>query len=109
MFIADRLHKQPKLGNERMVISFDEADKEGIIYPHDDALVITLVIANYTTRQVLLDNGSSTDIMFWETFIKMGIDVGKLRLSLTSLKGFSGDTIQPVGAITLPVTAGTEA
>ncbi|XP_042969034.1 uncharacterized protein LOC122301710 [Carya illinoinensis] len=90
-----------------MVISFEEADREGIIYPHDNALVITLVIANYTTWWVLVDNGSSTDILFWEAFTKMGIDVGKLTLSPTSLKGFSGDTIQLVRAITLPVTAGT--
>ncbi|XP_042944821.1 uncharacterized protein LOC122278703 [Carya illinoinensis] len=109
VFMVDRVHKQPKLSNERMVISFEEANREGIIYPHDDALVIILVIANYTTRRVLVDNGSSADILFWEAFIKMGIDVGRLRLSLTPLKGFSGDTIQPVGAITLPVTAGTGA
>ncbi|XP_042952216.1 uncharacterized protein LOC122289297 [Carya illinoinensis] len=47
------------------------------------------------------------DILFWEAFVKMGIDVGKLRLSPTPLKGFSGHTIQLVGAIMLPVTAGT--
>ncbi|XP_042944579.1 uncharacterized protein LOC122278456 [Carya illinoinensis] len=93
VFVADRAHKKPKLSNERMVISFEEADREGVIYPHDDALVITLVIANYTTRRVLVDNGSSANILFWEAFFKMGIDVGRLRLSPTPLKGFSGDTI----------------
>ncbi|KAG6732462.1 hypothetical protein I3842_01G179400 [Carya illinoinensis] len=92
-----------------MVIFFEEADMEGVIYPHEDALVITLVIANSTTRRVLVDNGSSADILLWEAFVKMGIDVGKLRLSPMPLKGFSGDTIQPVGAITLPITAGTGA
>ncbi|XP_042942590.1 uncharacterized protein LOC122276745 [Carya illinoinensis] len=103
VFMADRTHKQPKLSNEKMVISFEEADREGIIYPYDDALVIILVIANYTTRWVLVDNGSSNDILFWEAFVKMGIDVGRLRLFPT------GDTIQPVGVITLLVTAGTGA
>ncbi|XP_042951997.1 uncharacterized protein LOC122289093 [Carya illinoinensis] len=90
-----------------MVISFDEEDRQGVLYPHDDALVITLVIANYTTRQVLVDNGSFANILFWEAFVKIGIDVDKLRLSPTPLKGFSGDTIQPIEAITLPVTVGT--
>ncbi|XP_042944676.1 uncharacterized protein LOC122278563 [Carya illinoinensis] len=107
VFVADRGHKQPKLSNERMVISFEEANREGVLYPHDDALVITLVIANYATRRMLVDNGSSANILFWEAFVRMGIDVGKLRLSPTPLKGFSGDTVQPIGAITLPVTAGT--
>ncbi|XP_042954678.1 uncharacterized protein LOC122291097 [Carya illinoinensis] len=64
VFVASRVHKQPKLSNKQMVISFKEADKEEIIYPHDDALVTTLVIANYTTRRVLVDNGSSADILF---------------------------------------------
>ncbi|XP_042950285.1 uncharacterized protein LOC122282398 [Carya illinoinensis] len=64
VFMADRAHKQPKLSSERMVKSFEEAGRKGIIYLHDDALVITLVIANYITRRVLVDNGSSADILF---------------------------------------------
>ncbi|XP_042942693.1 uncharacterized protein LOC122276864 [Carya illinoinensis] len=106
VFMADRAHKQPKLSNERMVISFEEADREGIIYPHDDALVITHIIANYTTRQVLVENRSSVAILFWEAFVKMGIDVSKLRLSPMPLKGFSGDTIQPVRTDTQPFEGG---
>lgn len=76
-----------------------------MLYLHDNALVIILV-ANYTTRRILVDNGSSTDVLFWETFVKMGIDEAKLRPSPIPLKGISGDLIQPVGAITLPVTIG---
>lgn len=37
----------------------------------------------------------------------MGIDPSQLRPLPTPLKGFLGDTVQPVGAITLPVFAGT--
>ncbi|XP_042979832.1 uncharacterized protein LOC122310008 [Carya illinoinensis] len=87
VFVADKAHKQPKLSNEQMVISFEEADREGVL-------------------RVLVDNGSSTDILYWEAFVKMGIDVGKLRLSPTPLKGFLRDTIQPIRAITLSVTTG---
>lgn len=75
------------------------------MYPHDNALVITLVIANYMTRRVLIDNGSSANIQFCEAFVRMGIDVSRLRPSPAPLKGFFGDTILPVGTITLPMTA----
>ncbi|XP_041004043.1 uncharacterized protein LOC121249400 [Juglans microcarpa x Juglans regia] len=36
----------------------------------------------------------------------MGIEISKVRPSPSSLKGFSGDAIQLMGTITLPVMAG---
>lgn len=87
-------------------ISFGEEDCEGVVYPHNDAQVMTLVVANYTTRLILIDNGSSTDILFWDAFTKMGISPDRLRSSPSPLKGFSRETVQPAGAITLLVTEG---
>lgn len=66
--------------------------------------MISLVIANCTTRCMLIDNGSLDNILFWYTFIKMGVDHGQLRPFPTLLKGFSSDTVQPISAITLPMT-----
>ena len=37
-------------------------------HPHDDAIVIILSIANYMTRRVLMDNGSSTNIIYYPAF-----------------------------------------
>lgn len=91
-----------------MEISFEEVDREVVKYPHDYTLVI-LVIANCTTKRVLIDNRSSIDILFLDAFIKMGVDHGRLRPSPTLLKGFSADAVQPIGAITLPVTIGFRA
>lgn len=88
-----------------MVISFKEVDREGVMYPHDDALVISLVIANYATKRVLVDNGSLADILFWDALTKMEIDTGRLRTSPTPLNGFSSNMFQPVEAITFPVTS----
>ncbi|KAF5450444.1 hypothetical protein F2P56_030798 [Juglans regia] len=53
----------------------------------------------------MVDNGSSTDIHFWDVFAKMGFDPSRLQPSPTPLEGFSRDVVQPLGAITLPVTA----
>ena len=49
-------------------ITFADEDAERVHHPHDDAIVITLLIANYTTRRVLVDNGSSTNILYYPSF-----------------------------------------
>lgn len=67
---------------------------------HNDALV-TLLVANYSTRRIPIDNSNLVDILFWEAFVKMGIDAAKLKPSPTPLK----DVIQPVDAITFLVIA----
>ena len=45
-----------------------DADAERVHHPHDDAIVITLLIADYTTRKVLVDNESSADILYYLAF-----------------------------------------
>lgn len=45
-------------------ISFREDDEEGVLYPHDDALVVTIQITNFTMRRILINNGSSANILF---------------------------------------------
>jgi len=52
-------------------ISFTDEEAERIHHPHDDAIVITLLIADYTTRRVLVDNGNSVDILYYSAFQQM--------------------------------------
>lgn len=68
-------------------------------------MVVTLLVANYTTRRILSDSGSSANILFWDVFIEMGFFPNKLQPSPTPLKGFFKDAIQPLGAITLLIMA----
>lgn len=64
------------------MISLNDDDYRRIVYSHDNALVVTmLVVANYTTKRILIDNGSSTDVLFWDAFAKMEIS---LRLIVPS-------------------------
>jgi len=49
-------------------ITFTDKDARRLQHPYDDAIVITLTIANYTTRRVLIDNKSSTDILYYPAF-----------------------------------------
>ncbi|XP_059629713.1 uncharacterized protein LOC132272621 [Cornus florida] len=54
-----------------------------------------------------LDNGSSADIIFLDTFSKVKIGKEKLRPTRSPLVGFTGDKVYPLGAVILPITAGT--
>ena len=53
--------------NEQAITVTNE-DASRIHHPHDDAIVITLLIADYSTRRVLVDNGSSVDILYCPAF-----------------------------------------
>ena len=41
--------------NVLLVLSFSDADKQGTIQPHDDALVVTLRICGYDVKRVMVD------------------------------------------------------
>ena len=79
--------KLPRLDT---VITFSDSDLERCQHPHDDPLVIRAVVANKTIHRVLVDNGSSADIIFASAFDKMGIRMEMLEPVNTHLQGFSG-------------------
>ena len=50
---------------------FTKADLEDVV-PHDnDPVVISAVTAGRKLHRVLVDQGCSTDVMFWMTFNKL--------------------------------------
>ena len=95
-----------KLPRLNTTIMFSDSDLEGCQHPYDDPLVIRAVVANKTIHRVLVDNGSSTDIIFASAFDKMGIGKEKLELVNTHLRGFFGEKILPLGSIQLVLTLG---
>ncbi|XP_021847865.2 uncharacterized protein [Spinacia oleracea] len=85
------------------VITFTSEDCRGIIYPHDDPLVLELEIANFPVKRCLIDGGSSANIIFWEAFTQLSIDHGELSRVNYPVIGFSGASVYPEGSIRLPV------
>jgi hypothetical protein len=75
--------------------------------PHTDALVLSLVIANHKIHRILIDTGSSADILYRLAFEQMKIDRNKVIPVRHSLVGFTREQVLPLGSIELPVTAGT--
>ena len=88
------MSKLPRLDT---TITFLDADLEGCQHPHDDPLVIRAVMANKIVHRVLIDNGSSADIIFSSAFGKIGIGKEKLEPVNAYLRGFSGEKVCPWG------------
>ena len=66
-------------------------------------VVVSLNIANYDVRRILVDNGSSADILFYDAFSRMSILDGHLGPISSPLVGFIDDA---EGVITLTVVVG---
>ena len=75
-------------------------------HPHDDALVVSIRVGDYNVHQGLVDNDSSTNILYYLAFQQIGIDRTRLIPTNAPLVGFGGTRVFPLGAVTLLVTAG---
>lgn len=93
-------------GVDEQAITFTNEDLGRVYHPHDDAIVITLLIANYTTKRVLVDNGSSADILYYPAFQQMRLGRDQLPPVCSPFVGFGRMKVQPVGTITLPIVVG---
>ena len=78
-----------------------------MLHPHNEAIVISAPVANNLIRRILIDNGSSTDIIFKSALDKMKLTELRPTPILTPLFGFSGERVMTEGTIDLPVTFGT--
>jgi len=73
---------------------FTRADLQDVV-PHDnDPVVILIVTARRKVHRVLVDQGSSTDVMFWTTFNKLHFSPDMLRPYTGCLYGFAGDEVE---------------
>lgn len=88
------------------IVGFSEEDARRLHHPHDDALVVTLRVGEYNMHRVLVDNGSSADILYYLAFQQMMIDRERLIPTNAPLVGFRGTKVFPLGAVTLSVTIG---
>ena len=89
------------------VITFSESDLRGVQTPHDDAVVVSSTITKYDVKRILVDNGSSVNVLFYAVFSRMDLSKYRLREVSSPLIGSTGDSVQVEGEITLPTTVGT--
>ncbi|XP_068497736.1 uncharacterized protein [Phaseolus vulgaris] len=78
-------------GADDIDLAFTKADLRDVV-PHDnDPVLISVITAGRKVHRVLVDQGSSTDMMFWSTFNKLHLSPDLLRPYTGCLYGFAGD------------------
>ncbi|XP_027345819.1 uncharacterized protein LOC113857806 [Abrus precatorius] len=90
-------------------ITFNDNEFQGIDPVQDDPMVISFDdILNCTVRKMLIDQGSSADILYWNTFRQIGIPKDELREYHEPLVGFSGERVETRGCIDLYTSFGSK-
>ncbi|XP_065625303.1 uncharacterized protein LOC136065695 [Quercus suber] len=94
---VNSVHMEPPPKHRRtdQDMTFNENDARGVKHPHNDPLVVMLTIEGFNTKRVLVDNGSSADIIYFPAFQQLKLDPGRLRPFNSPLVSFSGDKVYP--------------
>ena len=103
--VEDRAPKKARTEDE--LITFSEDDAQHVRFPHSDSLVMDVQIANMMVKMVLVDTGSSVNILYKSSLERMKLSVKDLEPCNQTIYGFSGEGLAPTGSIRLQVTAGT--
>ncbi|XP_068475048.1 uncharacterized protein [Phaseolus vulgaris] len=85
-------------------LAFTRTDLRDVV-PHDnDPVVISVVMTGRKVHRVLVDQGSSADVMFWLTFNKLQLSPDLLRPYTGCLHGFSDNPVKVRGYLELRTT-----
>ena len=76
-------------------------------FPHSDPLVMEMQIANMIVKRVLVETGSSVNILYKSSLERMGLSSKDLEHCNQTIHEFSGEGMTPSGMIRLPITART--
>ena len=53
---------------DKPIIEFSEEDARRLHHLHDDALIVSIWVGDYNTHWVLVNNGSSANILYYLVF-----------------------------------------
>ena len=88
-----------------MKLTFDHDDLNDQHQKHHDGLIIQLTIGNCLTKRVLINGGSSANVIFLDTLKAMGINKSEIIRRRITLVGFNGDTTNTLREIVIFVFA----
>ncbi|XP_019257882.1 PREDICTED: uncharacterized protein LOC109236121 [Nicotiana attenuata] len=86
-------------------IIFDKSDTPSLVFPHYDALVITLRVFDTDVRRIMVDDRSGACIIHPRVLTQMKLEDRIVPCCIT-LTGFNNAVERTSGDITLPVLAG---
>ena len=85
------------------IIKFSKKDAQHLHHPHNNALVISIRVGDYNTHQVLVDNESTVDILYYPAFQQMRINREWLVQTNSPLVEFRRTKVYPLSTIILPI------
>ena len=85
------------------IINFHSDESNYRNNPHDDALIISLLIANSLTKWILIDNRSFVNVLFLNAYREMGLKEEDITRRCIFFVGFSSESITTIGETILPV------
>ncbi|KAL0324916.1 UNVERIFIED_CONTAM: hypothetical protein Sradi_5060900 [Sesamum radiatum] len=88
-------------------IAFSRQDLDPMRNHNNDALVISVTPSNFWVKKVLVDSRSSADIIFYDVYVQLRVDNTQLRKVNTPITDFSGEMIEPLREVTLPLSLGS--
>lgn len=87
--------RPPHQGHDHK-IKFWDSETSNLDKPHDNALVIRIDVAEFELSRVMIDTGSSVDLIFYNTFKQMGFTVASaLRASAIRAVSNKGNYPEP--------------
>ncbi|KAK0594737.1 hypothetical protein LWI29_027973 [Acer saccharum] len=102
------VQRNPKKGREgHDPITFTAEDSDGIDAKPNDAIVVGVQIVHRDVLRVMIDNGSSADILSARVYDELRLDRKDLEPFHVPLKGFGGTEVRSLGTVKLPVRFGT--
>ncbi|XP_025611902.1 uncharacterized protein [Arachis hypogaea] len=105
---VDRPERDVTITNAQPEVTFTHADFNSNVQNLDDPVVISLQLGDLLVKKVLLDPGSSADVLFYSTFQKMKLSDNMLQSTGGDLVGFSGERVPILGSVWLQTTLGEQ-
>ena len=115
---SDNLHKNRNPRNKSKVqstplqqrlppITFTDRDFKGINpMNQDDPMVISIIIASFMVFKVLINQGNSTNMLYWKTFHRFKVSRDTVHPHAGPLLGFICKRVETRGYIDLTTTFG---
>ena len=94
--------------NFHPTLSFSKEEKIRNTQPHDDALLITPRIGDYDVKRVMVDGGSTAEVMYPDLYKGLNLKLEDLMPYNSTLMSFNGKLVIPKDMIRLPIQTGPE-
>nr|KYP34774.1 hypothetical protein KK1_044222 [Cajanus cajan] len=88
-------------------ITFTDDDYTGVSPNQNDPMVIAVEVANWEVHKTLIDQGSSVDVLYWPTLLRLDIPHSLIQPHTEPLVGFAGERVHTRGYVDLFTTFGT--